>query len=48
LRSKLATLSEAENAQVAHEVHQAIRPFFPNDQMNFPTQMIIVTGKKLA
>lgn len=48
LRSKLATLSEAENAQVAHEVHEAIRPFFPNDQMNFPTKMIIVTGKKPA
>ena len=48
LRSKLATLSEAENAQVAHEVQEAIRPFFPNDQMNFPTQMIIVTGKKPA
>ena len=48
LRSKLATLSEAENAQIAHEVHEAIRPFFPNDQMNFPAQMIIVTGRKAA
>ena len=46
LRSKLATLYEAEREQIAHEVRQAIRPFFLNDQMNFPTQMIIVTGKK--
>lgn len=48
LRSKLAALSEAENTQIAQEVHEAIRPFFPNDQMNFPTQMIIVRGKKPA
>jgi|SRR5688572_24789312 len=46
LRSKLATLSEAEKAQVAQEVHRAILPFFPNDRMNFPTQMILVKGKK--
>ena len=46
LRSKLASLSEAERAQIGQEVQQAISPFFPNDQMNFPTQMIIVTGKK--
>jgi ubiquinone/menaquinone biosynthesis C-methylase UbiE len=48
LRSKLAALSEAERAQIAQEVKQAISPFFPNDQMNFPTQMIIVTGRKPA
>lgn len=48
LRSKLAALSEEEKAQIAQEVLDAIRPFFPNDQMNFPTQMIIVTGKKPA
>jgi hypothetical protein len=48
LRSKLATLSDVEKEQVAQEVYQAIHPFFPNNQMNFPTQMIIVTGKKPA
>lgn len=48
LRSKLATLSEAEKTQIAQEVHRAIRPFFPDDQMNFPTQLIIVTGNKPA
>jgi len=46
LRTKLATLSEAEKAQVAQEVQESVRPFFPNDQMNFPTQMVIVTGRK--
>ena len=46
LRTKLATLSEAEQAQVAREVQESARPFFPNNQMNFPTQLIIVTGRK--
>ena len=46
LRSKLAALSVEEREQIAQEVHETIRPFFPNDEMNFPTQMIIVTGKK--
>src|SRR5688572_18636459 len=46
LRSKLATLSEPERTQVADEVKQAVRQFFPNDQMNFPAQMIIVVGCK--
>jgi ubiquinone/menaquinone biosynthesis C-methylase UbiE len=46
LRSKVATLSEAEQAQVAREVQESVRPYFPDDQMNFPTQLIIVTGRK--
>lgn len=46
LRSKLATLSEAERTQVTNEILQSVRPYFPNDQMNFPTQMIVVTGRK--
>ena len=48
LRTKLATLYEAEREQVAQEVQESVRPFFPNDQMNFPTQMVIVTGEKPA
>ena len=48
LRSKLAVLSESEREQISQEVHEAVRPFFPNDQMNFPTQMIIVRGRKPA
>jgi ubiquinone/menaquinone biosynthesis C-methylase UbiE len=46
LREKLITLSEEERARVAQEVQEAAREFFPNDQMSFPAQMIIVTGKK--
>ena len=46
LRSKLATLYEAEKTEVGREVLESVRPFFPNDQMNFPTQMLIVTGRK--
>ena len=45
LRSKLATLSESAKAQVGREVLESVRPFFPNDRMNFPTQMLIVTGR---
>ena len=46
LRSKLATLSSEEQTQVAREVQESVRPYFPDDQMNFPTQLIIVTGRK--
>jgi ubiquinone/menaquinone biosynthesis C-methylase UbiE len=48
LRSKLATLPAEEKAQVGREVQDSARPFFANDRMNFPTQMIIVTGRKPA
>jgi len=46
LREKLITLSTNEREQVAHEVQKAVRQFFPNDEMKFPAQMIIVTGYK--
>jgi ubiquinone/menaquinone biosynthesis C-methylase UbiE len=46
LREKLARLSSAEQAQIASEVQQAVKEFFPGDQMSFPAQMIIATGKK--
>lgn len=45
LRSKLATLSESVKEEVRREVLESVRPFFPNDQMDFPTQMLIVTGR---
>ena len=47
LREKLTRLSAEERAQVAQEVQEAAREYFPNSQMSFPAQMIIVTGKKL-
>jgi arsenate reductase len=46
LRQKLRKLSADEQAQVAGEVERAVKQFFPGNQMSFPTQMILVTGKK--
>lgn len=46
LREKLATLSQQQADLIAQKVQQAVREFFPNNQMNFPAQMIIVTGRK--
>jgi ubiquinone/menaquinone biosynthesis C-methylase UbiE len=46
LREKLTELSEEERVRAAHEVQEAAREFFPNNQMSFPAQMLIVTGKK--
>jgi len=46
LRSKLAKLAADEQAEVTREVEQAISEFFPDNQMKFPAQMIIVSGKK--
>jgi hypothetical protein len=46
LREKLATLSPLQADLIAQEAQQAVREFFPNNQMRFPAQMIIVTGRK--
>jgi len=46
LREKLATLSPQKAALVAQEAQEAVREFFPNNQMCFPAQMIIVSGKR--
>jgi thioredoxin type arsenate reductase len=46
LREKLATLGPEEQAEVAAEVEGAVREFFPDNQMKFPAQLIIATGKK--
>jgi ubiquinone/menaquinone biosynthesis C-methylase UbiE len=45
LREKLATLSPLQADHIAQAVQEAVREFFPNNQMNFPAQMIIVSGK---
>ncbi|HXQ72620.1 MAG TPA: class I SAM-dependent methyltransferase [Pyrinomonadaceae bacterium] len=47
LREKLATLSPEKARQVALEVQEAVREFFPNNQMNFPAHMLIVSGRKI-
>jgi SAM-dependent methyltransferase len=46
LRTKLAKMPADEQAEVTREVEQAVSEFFPGNQMKFPTQMIVVTGKK--
>lgn len=46
LREKLGKLSTAEQAQIADEVQQEVKEFFPHNQMKFPTQMILVTATK--
>ncbi len=46
LREKLAKLPTAEQTQIAREVVQAVAEFFPDNQMKFPTQMLIATGRK--
>jgi SAM-dependent methyltransferase len=46
LRAKLAKLSADQVLRVKQEVKEAAGEFFPNNRMNFPAQMIIVTGKK--
>ena len=44
LREKLAKLSSDEQAQIAGEMEQTVKEFFPDNQMKFPAQMILVTG----
>lgn len=46
LRGKLATLSPRQRDLIAEEIQGAVRVFFPNNQMNFPAEMLIVSGKK--
>ena len=46
LREKLAKMSTEEQSQIAREVEQGVTEFFPHNQMNFPVQMVLVSGKK--
>lgn len=46
LREKLATLSSAQARRAAAEVQESVREFFPNGQMKFPAEMLIVSGRK--
>ena len=46
LREKLASFPDAQVCQVAEDVKEDVRGFFPNGQMSFPGQMIIVSGQK--
>ena len=46
LRDKLKKFSLAERWQIGKQVQHAVHAFFPNNQMRFPAQAIIVIGKK--
>lgn len=46
LREKLATLGPEKARQVGIEVQETVREHFPNNQMNFPAQMLIVSARK--
>ena len=46
LRVKLSKLSPDQQADVSREVEQAVSEFFPDNQMKFPAQMIVVSGRK--
>jgi ubiquinone/menaquinone biosynthesis C-methylase UbiE len=46
LREKLDALSWDLRLTIANEVKEAVAEFFPNEQMSFPGQMLIVSGDK--
>jgi ubiquinone/menaquinone biosynthesis C-methylase UbiE len=46
LRGKLKNFSAAQKRQLEVEVTESVREFFPGGHMNFPTQMLILTGAK--
>jgi ubiquinone/menaquinone biosynthesis C-methylase UbiE len=46
LREKLLKLPVDQHLPVQQWVQEAASEYFPNGQMNFPAQMIIVTGRK--
>lgn len=46
LREKLATLPPDKAEQAGREVQETVKECFPNNQMNFPAQMLVVSGQK--
>jgi hypothetical protein len=46
LRDKLGQLTSEQLIQVSEEVKEAVRPYFAEDRMRFPAEVILVTGKK--
>ena len=46
LREKLEKLPKESANQIAREVEEGLDEFFPDNQMKFPAQMLIVTGRK--
>jgi hypothetical protein len=46
LREKLEAMPLELRLRIAKDVKEAVTQFFPNEQMSFPAQMLIVTGHK--
>lgn len=46
LREKLENLPKEKTEEIGREIEEALGEFFPNNQMKFPAQMLIVTGAK--
>jgi SAM-dependent methyltransferase len=46
LRTKLAAMSTDNVNQIAQEVEEAARAFYDSDQMRFPAEVVIVSGRK--
>jgi len=46
LREKLETLPADQRQQIAKDVIEAVREFFPNERMSFPAQMLVISAKK--
>ena len=46
LREKLAKLPPEQVQRIGAEVQDAVREFFPGEQMRFPAEMLIVSGHK--
>lgn len=46
LRARVAKLAPAQLPRVAEEVEESVREYFPDGQMSFPAQVIIVGAKK--
>jgi len=45
LREKLANLPSEQAQKIRSDVLEAVQEFFPNGQMSFPAQMLIVSGE---
>ena len=46
LREKLQGLPKAQTDGIAQDVEQSLGEFFPNNQMKFPAEMLVITGTK--
>lgn len=46
LREKLAALPKTETDRITQAVEKSLREFFPDNQMKFPAEMLVITGTK--